>query len=598
MIVSKALINQIEDRIDIVELVGSYISLQPKGRKWWANCPFHHEKSPSFSVSTERNNYYCFGCKKGGGCFQFYMEMEGVSFSQAVKDLAARVGIDIKPDREEVQEEIAQKKSLLELYQKLTGSFEYLLWHSARGRIALEYLFQRGISEESLKKFRVGYSMAGYYELYQFLAKRGYSDNFLRISGLFSQKNLQYSLLKDRIIFPLINSSGQVVAYSGRSMPDANADTPKYINSPETIIFSKRKELFGIWQAKTSLRAKEEFILCEGATDVIALHQLGYDYAVASLGTAFTREQLELLKRFTKKGLLLMDGDLAGQKAIYQAALLCEELEITSLRATRIPANKDPSECLEYAQVDLLTKSINNATIYFDFLLQDTFKNIPKDDIDKRLEASSKIFAYINAIVSSGRSETYLRMLAHKLRISEESVQCEYKRFLQGYNHSAVTMGVSNVEVAFYQTDKEAVLELLGACLMHGSLYEKYRNNLELIDFDKLHLKEVHQYLEHTPSSFVSMDDFFIKYMPDLSLKETLERKRLSAGVIDENWYDRAKKAMLRIFLQEFKYKQTIFLQELAKTKGASDVALVGELQREVNDLGVELQRVMGGYDG
>jgi DNA primase len=599
MAIAKSIITQVEERIDMIELVRGYVALTFKGKKWWGCCPFHNEKSASFTVDPERKNYYCFGCKAHGSLFQFYMELEGVTFPEAVAALAMRLGIEVQPQREEDFQEAKQRKALLEMYQKLTGSFEYLLWHSARGEEALHYLTSRKLSEESIKKFRIGYGMMGYSELYQFLIKRGYSDAFLSSSGLFSSKKRQYSLFRDRILFPLVNATGQVVAYSGRAMADAATDAPKYINSPDTIIFSKRQELFGMYQAKETIR-KEGFILCEGAMDAVALHQMGYTGAVAPLGSAISLEQIELLKRFHHKGLLLMDGDEAGQKAIRSAAILCEKASI-STKAVRLHAQKDPSDCLQFDQVDLLTKSIENATLYFDFLLQEALRGVAKDNIDQQLSASEPVFAYINAVSSPARQETYLKMLAAKLQLSSESMLLEYQRFdanVRNYSLQASPYEVES-QIKALSLDKDAVVELLCATLMQPRLYELYRNRWELIDFKLLDLEDVHEYLLHTPTTQISMDHLLEHARISPSLGDLFQQKRLSSTNVDEEWSERAQKAMSRIEIHEYQKQRSTMLIALAEvSKNHLDMVIVSEIQREIYDINNELQGVQGGGYG
>ncbi|NIZ40520.1 DNA primase [Entomospira entomophila] len=599
MIIPKAVIAQVSQLIDIVELVSSYVSLQRKGERWWGCCPFHREKSPSFTVDPARRQYHCFGCNVHGDAVRFYMEMEGVAFPEAITILAQRVGVQITPESDEVQRELQRQKTLYELYQRLTGSFEHLLWHSRRGEQALAYLTKRNLSEESIRKFRIGYGMLGYNEVYQFLTKRGYSDAFLKESGLFTNKNPQYSFFRDRIVFPVIDTSGQVIAYSGRAMPDADKEAPKYINSPETLIFSKRKELFGMAQAKEQIRKSGEFILCEGAMDAIALHQMGHEQAVAPLGSAFTQEQLLLVKRFANKAILLMDGDPAGQKALRQAALICEEKEI-SVRAVRIQGGKDPSECLEYGQEDILTNSIKNATIYFDFLLQDSLKGVSKDNIEKRLAASEEIFSYISVVSSPIRRESHLQMLATKLQLSGEAVVAEYERYIKGKASlpSVTSSYTAEIRLADIVLDKDATIELLSACLLQPGLYVEYADEMEFIDFETLELGEIYRYLQEREPGMIDMDDLFERYAINLPIKELLLEKRLSAGDIDENWSERAHKAMSRIILQELGQRQSVLLRALSGVEASSDITIVSEMQREVKEINTEIQKIRGGMHG
>ncbi|NIZ46982.1 DNA primase [Entomospira nematocerorum] len=599
MIIPKAVIAQVSSLIDIVELVSAYVSLQRKGERWWGCCPFHQEKSPSFTVDPARRQYHCFGCNVHGDAVRFYMEMEGVSFPEAITALSQRVGIQITPETDEIQREIQRQKTLYELYQRLTRSFEHLLWNSRRGEQALEYLMKRNLSEESIRKFRIGYGMLGYYDVYQFLTKRGYSDAFLQESGLFSSKNPRYSLFRDRIVFPVIDTSNQVIAYSGRAMPDADKDAAKYINSPETLIFSKRKELFGMAQAKEHIRKSGEFILCEGAMDAIALHQMGHEQAVAPLGSAFTQEQLLLVKRFAGKAILLMDSDAAGQKALRQAALICEEKEV-SVRAVRIQGGKDPSECLEFGQEEILTNSIKNAIIYFDFLLQDSLRGVSKDNVEKRFAASEQLFSYISVVSSPLRRESQLQMLATKLQLSTETIVAEYERYLKGKASLPVIVPsyTAEIRLADVVLDKDAIIELLSACLLQPGIYAEYADEMEFMDFETLELNDVHRYLQEQEPGMIDMDDLFERYAINLPIKELLLEKRLSAGDIDENWSERAHKAMSRIVLQELSQRQSVLLRALSGVQASSDITIVSEMQREVKEINTEIQRIRGGMHG
>ncbi len=599
MRIAQSVIQQIEERLDAVDVVGAYVPLERRGDKWWGCCPFHIEKTPSFTVSPERRSYYCFGCQKSGSLFSFYGEMEGLSFVETVKALAQKVGVDLEIDSASVQQEQLHRRSLLELYEKISFSFEHLLWHSRRGNEALKYIFQRGLSEETLRSYRVGYVMGGYEELHQFLLKRGYSEDYLATTGLFAVKNPRYSLFRDRLVFPITDSSGAVVAFSGRAMPDAGSGTPKYINSPDTPIFRKREILFGLKQAKEGFKEHKKFILCEGAVDVCAVHQMGYGYAVAPLGSAFSIEQAQLLKRWCKQGVLLMDGDEAGQKASLRAAILCEQHEIES-RAAKMHEGKDPAELLQRGRVDLLTKSLNNANFSFDFLTNNAIETEPAGDPAGIKRICLTVFSYISAVLSPVRREAYLNLLAGRLSLSPSAIGQEFELFMQQNKGRAPVVADEPefrdqgneprmLPTRVISPDYDAVYELYCAFLLHGDLYAQWKNQLAFLDLSALGLSEVESYLQANDDQ----DDImtFLQHgLTDSSVRAIFLDKIATAVHFDNDWQARVQMAVRRLRIRALEQSRIEAIEELAAAEEqAVGIDIISDLQREVLLIDAEL---------
>lgn len=340
-------VETIKERLDIAEVVGSYIKLEKAGQSYKARCPFHNEKTPSFYVSPARGSYYCFGCGAKGDIFTFVEQTEGVDFREALKLLAERAGVELKKFSRESQEEKSEKDSILEALEEATQFFENEL---ASSNAAREYLKSRGISEESVKEWRLGYAPHEWRALYGHLLGKGYPEAILIKAGLIKKveaglgKN-PYDVFRDRLIFPLKDTVGRVIAFSGRAL--TKETEPKYLNSPDTLVFTKHEVLYGLDKAKDKIRRKDYAILVEGQMDLVLSHQGGVDNTVASSGTAFTQAHLERLKKLSKRIILAFDGDRAGQVAAEKSSELALLLGL-EVKIAALPEGKDPAELAQH----------------------------------------------------------------------------------------------------------------------------------------------------------------------------------------------------------------------------------------------------------
>ena len=325
---SEDLIEERRRKNDIVDVISNYVRLQKKGRSYFGLCPFHNEKSPSFSVSRDKQMYYCFGCGAGGNVFTFLMEYENYSFLEAVQYLAERAGVELpKEEYSKEAKDRADLKAILLEINKVAAQYYYIQLKSERGMVAHKYLSERGLSEETIKTFGLGFSNKYSNDLYQYLRSKGYSEELIRQAGLISidEKNGVYDKFWNRVMFPIMDVNSRVIGFGGRVMGDAK---PKYLNSPETVIFDKSRNLYGLNRARTS--RKPYFLVCEGYMDVISLHQAGFTNAVASLGTALTSGHASLIKRYVKEVYLTYDSDDAGTRAALRAVPIMREAGIAT----------------------------------------------------------------------------------------------------------------------------------------------------------------------------------------------------------------------------------------------------------------------------
>ena len=364
MFYPEELVEEVRERNDIVDVISGYVKLQRKGSSYFGLCPFHNEKSPSFSVSPGKQMYYCFGCGAGGNVFTFLMEYENYTFPEAMKILAERAGVAL-PEREYSQEERKQqdlRTQILEL-NKMAAKYFYYQLRSENGKQAMDYLKGRQLTDETIKSFGLGFANKYNNDLYRYMKQKGVSDELLKESGLMNvdEKQGMYDKFWNRVIFPIMDANSRVIGFGGRVMGDGK---PKYLNSPETKVFDKSRNLYGLNVARTS--RKKNLLVCEGYMDVISLHQAGFKNAVASLGTALTTQHAGLLKRYTDEVILTYDSDEAGTRAALRAIPIVKAAGL-SARVLHMDPYKDPDEFIKALGADAFQKRIDEAENSFLF---------------------------------------------------------------------------------------------------------------------------------------------------------------------------------------------------------------------------------------
>lgn len=417
---SDELIEEVRSRNDIVDVIGGYVRLKKKGSTYFGLCPFHNEKTGSFSVSPNKQMYYCFGCGAGGNVFTFLMQYENFTFGEAMQSLADRVGIEL-PQQEmtSAQRREADKRTRLLEINKEAAKYFYTLLRSPRGQKAYQYFKKRELSDETMQKFGLGYSDQYSDDLYRYLRKKGYDDDILKDSGLITIDEVRggHDKFWNRAMFPIMDVHNRVIGFGGRVMGDGE---PKYLNSPETRIFDKSRNLYGLNIARTT--RKNQLLLCEGYMDVIALHQAGFDNAVASLGTALTSGHANLLKRYTKEVYLTYDSDGAGVKAALRAIPILKEVGIVT-KVINMRPYKDPDEFIKALGAEEYQKRIDEAENSFLFEIRIMQENYDMNDPESKTAFYNEIAQKLLGFSEELERNNYIEAVAEKYQIGFDNLR-------------------------------------------------------------------------------------------------------------------------------------------------------------------------------
>lgn len=412
-------VDKIKERINIVDVVGSYIKLERAGSSFKAKCPFHNEKTPSFFVSPERDSYYCFGCGAKGDIFTFIEQFEGLDFRGALKVLAERAGVELAPENPKLK---SQKEKLFEIMEESTAFFEKNLSVNSE---ALDYLKKRGLEAQTIKEWRIGYALSSWQNLENHLRTKNFSENEMERAGLIKiDAGRSYDRFRDRIIFPLFDGGSRVIAFSGRILHD-DGKSAKYLNSPETELFSKSKTLYGFDKAKFAIKKLDYSILVEGQMDLIMCHQAGYANAAASSGTALTMSHLEILKRLSNRIIMAFDADNAGFKASARAWQIALSLGM-EVKIAELPKGFDPADLILKHKNKWIT-ILKGSKHIIDFYLE----RILSEETDKRkiaINIKNEILPFIAAIESNMEKAHYVAKICEKTGIKEEAMWDDLKK--------------------------------------------------------------------------------------------------------------------------------------------------------------------------
>lgn len=420
MFYSEELVEEVRMKNDIVDVVSGYVKLQKKGNNHWGCCPFHNEKTPSFSVNGAKQMYYCFGCHASGNVYTFLMKYENYTFPEAVRTLADRAGVKL-PEIEETAEmkQRSDKRMRLLAVNKEAATFFYYQLRSPHGEIGLQYLKRRELADETIHKFGLGYAGKNGAMLVQYLRQKGFVDEEIKEAGLanFTERMGLVSQFWNRVMFPIQDANHRVIGFGGRVMGDGE---PKYLNSPETPVFDKRRNLYGLNFARTARSGN--IILCEGYMDVIAMHQAGFTQAVASLGTAFTVEQANLLKRYTENVFLAYDSDGAGTKAALRGIGILREAGLTG-KVINMKPYKDPDEFIKSLGKEAFQERINQAENSFFFELRIMEGNFDLNDPESKTKFHREIAKKLCEFQEDVERENYLQATADKYHIGFENLR-------------------------------------------------------------------------------------------------------------------------------------------------------------------------------
>lgn len=531
--ISQETIDAVNNTTDIVTVISEYTKLTAKGNDYWGCCPFHGEKTASFHVDPDKKFYHCFGCGAGGNVIKFIMEQEKLGFGESVELLAKKFNIAIKYQagyENKPDPKIKLIEQYIDLYERTASMFHYFLLETEQGKGALKYITDRGLSLDTIKKFKLGYSPSDRKWLKGFLVKKNFSPEFLKDSGLFSKNYPDISFFVNRMMFPIFNRNGQVVAFGGRQL-DNDPNSAKYMNSGEMLQYHKGETLYAFNFAKKAIKENKKVIFCEGYMDCIAYHQCGIEYAVAPLGTALTEDQIKIIRPFVDEVLLSFDADGAGQKATMRAILMLRKANITT-KVIRIEGGKDPAELMANFGKEILTKSIANAILDSDFLLSKLGKEYPIDTPEGKTKASLAFFPYLDALQSDIFKESCLEQLCQAFNLKPEAVKRDYNNRDQARErlNSRQTQS-TNIQ---QKLKGNAELRSLLAFIADLEKYKSVRNQLSYEDFEDPSARKLYEILEtcfnENSLSFTSI----LNHCNDQSLS-TFVTEASSLGEFSEN---------------------------------------------------------------
>ena len=486
---SDELIEEIRSGNDIVDVISGYVRLTKKGSTYFGLCPFHNEKTPSFSVSPNKQMYYCFGCGAGGNVITFLMEYENYTFPEALEVLANRIGVELpKQELSAEQKRASDKKARLLEANKEAAKYFYTLLRSERGSRAHEYFKNRGLSEKTLQKFGLGYSDKYSDDLYRYLRTKGYEDELLKDSGLVSidEQRGGYDKFWNRAMFPIMDVRGKVIGFGGRVMGDGE---PKYLNSPETMIFDKSRNLYGLNFAKQT--RKRELILVEGYMDMLSIYQAGFHNVVASLGTAFNQEHARTLKRFADDVILLYDSDEAGTNAALRAIPVLVKNGF-HVKVTQVPDGKDPDEFIKAKGAAEFSKLLVNAVHYISFEIACIQRKYNLKNPEHRVRFATEAAEILAKLGSEIERNVYLGEVSRVTGVEEEAIRSEIRKLVQkedaAYQREAEKrqQNLKNYTPEGRRKDKgllEAQRSLLYYAAQHQGIYDTLKEILEEDDF-------------------------------------------------------------------------------------------------------------------
>jgi DNA primase len=602
MLYPQYFIDELKTRADIVRIVEMFVPLKKKGANFWGNCPFHGEKTPSFSVSPAKGFYKCFGCSKSGTAFNFLMEMEGLNFPEAIKRVADISGVMLPEPVDDEQFKKSKKKSderkkladeVIELNQFALEFWERELAESNNdANKAREYLLNRGITEDTQKTFRIGYAPETWDSIMNLLKEKGVDDKLIALSGLVSvneEKKRTYDRFRGRLIFPVLDVNGKPIAFGARILDKGE---PKYLNSPETPAYIKGNNLYGLFQNKAEIKRQKFVILVEGYLDLISLYQFGVKNTVASLGTAFTSEQAKLLSRFARKTVVNYDGDSAGVKASRRAIepLLAEDFEIKVLT---LPNGQDPDDFIRANGLEGYNKQRGNAAPHLQFVLQNAVRERNLGLARQKAEAIEDVLPVISAVRNSIQKRESFDQAMNFLRVENEALKRELWKTIKlgaNFDSDVIRRTVSRATQIRVTFAEQRLLELL---INDNELRQVILPQLEETDFEALATASIfrafltiqqngEQINAEKLTNLVSEDAIAEDFLPLLLMNEPARAKGES---IDEVLAE-AERCFMTLRLMAISNRIAEIGQELLSVEQSGDIQLLQRLSNEHIELG------------
>ena len=504
-------IEELRNRADIVEIVGSHVRLRRAGRNFVGLCPFHNEKTPSFSVNAERGFFHCFGCGAGGSAFNFIMRVEGLTFPEAVRSLAKKYGVTI-PEHDVAGPGAGEREAMLKASEVASEFFAHVLWNTTDGALARDYLKSRGISVETARAFMIGFAPSRPASLAKALEKRGLRDAGVKVGLVRKDGDAAYDMFRARVMFPIRDAQGRAIAFGGRVL---DARLPKYINSPESPLYSKTRTLYGLFEARQSISSnasagKDRAILVEGYFDVIALWQAGFKEAVAGCGTALTVEQLRVLSRYTKNVIACFDGDAAGRKASMRALEIFLQAGLLG-RGIFIPSGFDPDTFVRERGAAAFAEQADKSELLVDYFLSEQARDA-RGSIAERARAAQRVAEMLKLVGDPFQFDLLARKAADLLSIGEEVLRKE-ARGSQSRSPSRFARdraAAANPPAASSGGDAGAKAEigLVALALLHPELRNEIAQSGATANFEEIRLGGVLADLCRTDEAYTALEQW------------------------------------------------------------------------------------------
>ncbi|MFJ7847361.1 DNA primase [Peribacillus sp. NPDC097206] len=561
-------INQIREAVDIVDLIGEYVQLKKQGRNYFGLCPFHGENSPSFSVSTEKQIFHCFGCGAGGNIFTFLMDIEGYNFVESAKVLAEKgnIPLDVEINKDSQRSNMpAGSQQMLEAHDLLRKFYHHLLVNTKEGQDALEYLLNRGFTEETIEKFQIGYSLDSWDFVSKFLLKRGFPPEFMEQAGLiiYREKDESYfDRFRNRVMFPIMDHQGNTIAFSGRAMGD---DEPKYLNSPETPIFNKSKTLYNFHQARPHIRKKEQVVIFEGFADCISAVRAGVENSVATMGTALTDQHIQLLKRNTDQVLICYDSDSAGLNAANRAVNMLQETDFT-VKVALMPDNMDPDDYIkEFGEKSFVSEVIGASLTYMAFKMHYLRRGKNVNNEGDRIQYIEEVLKEISRLPSAVERDHYLRQLSSEFTLSLDALEQQQRQVFfaerkkgtlpQPATQKKMTLQYEHkLKPAHHNAEIKLMAHMLKSREMTYKIQQLLGQTLFHVDEHQAIITYLYAFYEdgHEPDP-----SFFLTYLPDPNLRRIVSEIEMMS--VNEEVSD---KELTDCINQVLKYEKMLKIKE------------------------------------
>lgn len=585
-------INQIREAVDILDVIGDYVQLKKQGRNYFGLCPFHGENSPSFSVSTEKQIFHCFGCGAGGNIFTFLMDIEGYNFVESAKVLAEKgnIPLDVEINKDANRSNMpAGSKEMLEAHDLLRKFYNHLLVNTKEGQEALEYLLNRGFTEETIDKFQIGYSLDSWDFVSKFLLKRGFPPEFMEQAGLIIHREKDESYFdrfRNRVMFPIMDYQGNTIAFSGRAMGD---DEPKYLNSPETPIFNKSKTLYNFHHARPHIRKKEQVVIFEGFADCISAVRAGVENSVATMGTALTDQHIQLLKRNTNQVLICYDSDSAGLNAANRAVNMLQETGLT-VKVALMPDNMDPDDYIkEFGEKSFVSEVIGASLTYMAFKMHYLRRGKNVNNEGDRIQYIEDVLKEISRLPSAVERDHYLRQLSSEFTLSLDALEQQQRQLFfaerkkgtlpQPATQKKMTLQYEHkLKPAHHNAEIKLIAHMLKSREMTYKIQQLLGQTVFHVDEHQAIITYLYAFYEdgHEPDP-----SFFLTYLPDPNLRRIVSEIEMMS--VNEEVSD---KELTDCINQVLKYEKMLKIKEKqAEEKEAvrrSDYVTAAQIAMEI----------------